>query len=160
MRPRRPRSACRSRSPERAARSVGRRRGRRLLVRVRLRGRDGLRRVRIGVERNLPHPPPGRADVRGAIKDADGGTTEYTASVAVGVTFDSVCAIAQQFASPKVAKKICDALARAEKQAGKGNRRAELAALVDAAKEVVAGGLRGDLTPAEAATLLRLIAKL
>jgi predicted extracellular nuclease len=102
----------------------------------------------------------GTLTVHGAIKDTDGGTTEYTATVKVGVTFDAVCAIAQQFASPKVAKKICDALARAEKEAAKGHRKPELEALVDAAKEVVKAGERGDLSLAEAATLLRLIAKL
>jgi hypothetical protein len=103
----------------------------------------------------------GTRTVRGAIRDKDGGITEYTTSVSVGVTFDAVCAIAEQLAStPKAAEKVCNALAKAEREAAESHRRQEVEALVKAAAAVVKEAARGSFTPAEAATLLRLIAKL
>jgi hypothetical protein len=104
---------------------------------------------------------PGTITVRGAIKDRDGGTTEYTAPVKVGVTFAGVCEVVKQFAStPKVAKKICDLLANAETDAARGRRLQELADLAAAGATVVAETAQHNFTPKEGSDLLKLIAKL
>jgi predicted extracellular nuclease len=104
---------------------------------------------------------PGPLTVRGAIQDKDGGVTTYTATVAVGVTFDAVCELAKEFAAtPKAAKKVCDALAKAEQDAARGKRKDVVKDLIKAAAAVVAETARGNYTPKEAATLLLLISKL
>lgn len=56
----------------------------------------------------------GTLTVRGTIKDKDGGVTEYTAQVAVTVTFDSLCALVRSYSTdPKVADDLCAKLATA-----------------------------------------------
>lgn len=58
----------------------------------------------------------GTRTVRGAIRDKDGGTSEYTATVLVDVTFDSLCALVQEYSSkPGVANALCAILRNAER---------------------------------------------
>jgi Bacterial Ig-like domain/PKD domain len=52
--------------------------------------------------------------VRGTIQDKDGGTTTYTATVQVTVTYDSLCALVRAYSTdPKVADDLCAKLATA-----------------------------------------------
>jgi hypothetical protein len=104
---------------------------------------------------------PGTLTVRGEIRDRDGGLTEYTATVKVGVTFDGVCAIVKQYAkSAKAAQVICDLLAKAEADAAKGHKIPEAAHLTAAGALVAADTLLHVFTPQQGAELLKLIAKL
>jgi predicted extracellular nuclease len=103
----------------------------------------------------------GPLQVRGKIRDKDGGTTEYTATVAVGVTFDGVCAVVEQYSSSaKVAKKICDLLRKAEHDAAKHHGRQLARDLFAVKTAVVIETLLRNFTPHEGAELLKLIAKL
>jgi hypothetical protein len=92
---------------------------------------------------------------RGKIRDDDGGVTEYSVTVEVAVTFDSLCALTRQYSSSaKVADDLCSLLDEAElattsklrqkrlddsakkvdKQAGAAFTRAEAATLIDLAR--------------------------
>jgi predicted extracellular nuclease len=51
---------------------------------------------------------PGPQTVHGTIRDKDGGTTEYTATVNVGVTVASLCALVEQYVTKAgVANSLC-----------------------------------------------------
>ena len=53
--------------------------------------------------------------VHATIQDKDGGSTTYTGTVQVIVTFDSLCDLARSYATdPKVADDLCAKLATAE----------------------------------------------
>ncbi len=66
----------------------------------------------------------GTLSVGGKVRDDDGGVREYRDTVAVGVTYASVCALTKQYVSdPKVADKLCDYLEKAEKEATKASEK-------------------------------------
>jgi hypothetical protein len=104
---------------------------------------------------------PGAFTVRGAVRDEDGGTTEYAKTVVVGVTFDGVCEVVKAYSSSaKAAQRICDLLAKAEADAAKGKKVQVALDLAAAAAQVVVETARGTFTPREGADLLKLIARL
>jgi hypothetical protein len=104
---------------------------------------------------------PGPHVVRGAIRDRDGGLSEYTATVRVGVTFDAVCAIAKQLAQrPAAASRVCDDMATAADQAAKGHPKQVAAAIAQAVHDVQNEADKGGFTSADAATLLRILGAL
>jgi len=99
--------------------------------------------------------------VGGRIRDADGGVTDYHATVRVTATFDSVCAVARQYASKRLwAEAVCVPLALAERDSARGNHRLVQLDLKGAALAVRVGQLGHGFTQQQAATLLRLIATL
>jgi endonuclease/exonuclease/phosphatase family metal-dependent hydrolase len=64
---------------------------------------------------SCPTTDVGTRNVAAKIRDKDGGVTEYTASVAVIVTADSLCALVRAYASdPKVADDLCAKLDQIE----------------------------------------------
>jgi hypothetical protein len=69
--------------------------------------------------------------VRAAIRDKDGGVTEYDATVQVVVTYESLCALVRSLtANVKVADALCAKLGAAASATARGNdtaRRNELA---------------------------------
>jgi hypothetical protein len=74
----------------------------------------------------------GARTVRGKIRDRDGGDTEYTRTLTVGVTYDAVCKIVRSFSSKRlVADLTCAELATVEAESGHAFTRAEADALID-----------------------------
>ncbi|HMJ33180.1 MAG TPA: lamin tail domain-containing protein [Baekduia sp.] len=111
--------------------------------------------------RTCPTADAGTRAVGGRIRDADGGVTEYHATVRLTATYDSVCALARQYsARPHGADAVCATLAVAKRQAAAGHHPAARAALAAAQITVLAGRLTGNFTAQEAATLARLIGTL
>jgi hypothetical protein len=81
----------------------------------------------------------GPTTVRGTIKDDDGGSHEYTASVSVGVTFDSLCDLTRLYVtSADVANGLCDKLASAEAADASGDLKEKRGALNAYVKQVKA----------------------
>jgi hypothetical protein len=77
-----------------------------------------------------PTSSVGIRTVGGKIRDKDGGTSEYRASVSVVVTYDSLCALTRTLVSkPGVADSLCEKLASAEAAASRGNLKARDATL-------------------------------
>jgi hypothetical protein len=102
----------------------------------------------------------GSRTVRGEIRDKDGGTTEYTRTVSVGVTYDAVCKLARAYSSKRlVADLVCAELAIAEAQAKHGQTRAAAAAVKLAEVTVKAESGRA-FTRDEANTLIALMQQL
>ncbi len=65
--------------------------------------------------RSCPTSNVGIRTVRGQVRDKDGGVSEYTATVGVVVTFDSLCALTKAYSSkPAVATALCALLNTAE----------------------------------------------
>jgi hypothetical protein len=65
--------------------------------------------------RSCPTSNVGLRTVRGQVRDKDGGVTEYTATVGVVVTFDSLCNLTKAYSSkPAVANALCVLLRTAE----------------------------------------------
>jgi predicted extracellular nuclease len=65
--------------------------------------------------RSCPTSNVGIRTVRGQVRDKDGGVSEYTATVGVVVTFDSLCALTKAYSSkPAVATALCALLNAAE----------------------------------------------
>jgi predicted extracellular nuclease len=105
-----------------------------------------------------PTADVGTRAVSARIRDRDGGVSEYHATVRVTATYDSVCALAKQYAArPHGADAVCAALAIAKREAAAGHHAAARSALVVARGAVRAGQFTGDFTDQEAATLIRLI---
>jgi len=103
----------------------------------------------------------GTTVVRATIKDKDGGSTEYTASVKLGASFAGVCEVAKAYSSSgKAAQVICDLLARAQADAARGRRVQVALDLTVTAAAVVADTVVHVFTPAERDELLRQIARL
>ena len=106
---------------------------------------------------SCPTSDVGVRAVRGQVRDKDSGVTEYTASVAVIVTFDSLCDLTQEYSSkPAVANALCVLLERAERTTNPTVREALLIAY--RVLVAVSTGTRSShvFTPAEGATLIRL----
>jgi hypothetical protein len=60
---------------------------------------------------SCPTTTTGTRTVRGKIRDKDGGVREYTATVQVVVTFESLCALVRAYSSdPQVADVLCNKL--------------------------------------------------
>jgi endonuclease/exonuclease/phosphatase family metal-dependent hydrolase len=114
-----------------------------------------------GATRSCPTSDVGTRAVAGRIRDADGGVTEYHATVRLTATSDSVCALARQYsARPRGADAVCVVLAVAQREAAAGRHQAARAALAAAQATVFAGQVAGNFTAEERATLARLIATL
>ena len=99
----------------------------------------------------------GNRTVRGQIRDKDGGTTEYTATVTLGVTFDGLCALTREYSSkPAVAHALCAILEVAENARSPHAR--QIALVAYRALVAVSSGNRSHhaFTPAEGETLIRL----
>jgi hypothetical protein len=103
----------------------------------------------------------GTTVVRATVKDKDGGTTEYTASVRLGASFAGVCEVAKAYSSSaSAAQVICNLLAKAQADAARGRRAQTLLDLAATAAAVVADTALHIFTPAERDELLRQIARL
>jgi hypothetical protein len=71
----------------------------------------------------------GTLAVGGKVRDKDGGVREYTATVRVVVTYDSLCALVRSYSTdPAVADELCDKLAKAEAAPTSGARAGHLGA--------------------------------
>jgi predicted extracellular nuclease len=76
---------------------------------------------------SCPTSLTGTLSVGVRIRDKDGGENEYRASVEVVVTFDSLCALTRSYSSdPKLADRLCDKLAKAEKAKKEKQQQKEL----------------------------------
>jgi hypothetical protein len=107
-----------------------------------------------------PTSAVGTRTVRGAIRDKDGGVTEYAETVAVVVTFDSLCRLVRQYSTNAgVADGLCAKLAAAADARARGSAKAAENQLNAFANQVDAQTGKA-LTPQQAATLLRLGAAL
>ncbi len=105
---------------------------------------------------SCPTTDVGTVTVRGAIRDKDGGVTEYTATVQVAVTFDSLCALVRSWSTSKdVADGLCSKLAAAADSAARGNTSAK-ANQLKAFKSQVDAQTGKAFTAEQAATLARL----
>ncbi|HEY7708334.1 MAG TPA: Ig-like domain-containing protein [Gaiellaceae bacterium] len=99
----------------------------------------------------------GTRTVRGQIRDKDGGVTEYTATVAVVVTFDSLCDLVRAYSSkPAVSHAACALLAAAERARSPLAR--ELLLIAFRVLVVASSGNKSihAFTPTEGETLIRL----
>jgi hypothetical protein len=95
---------------------------------------------------SCPTTDTGTLTVRGRIRDKDGGSSEYTASVSVVVTVESLCRLTQRVTTkPGVANALCSKL--------REGAYTEYAALVDAQTGKT-------ISPADAALLKRLVSRL
>ena len=106
---------------------------------------------------SCPTSDVGARTVRGQVRDKDGGVTEYTGSVAVIVTFDSLCDLTQEYSSkPVVANALCALLERAEQTTNPTVR--EVLLIAYRILVAVSTGTRSShaFTPTEGATLTRL----
>ena len=101
---------------------------------------------------SCPTDDVGTRSVGGKVRDDDGGVTEYRGTVAVVVTFDSLCALVRVYVdSQDVADSLCGKLDAAEaKKARTGVT--DLSAFVHQV-EAQSGK---SMTATEAATLIRL----
>ena len=110
--------------------------------------------------RSCPTTVTGSRSVAGKISDKDGGVTEYRARVDVVVTFDSLCALAGNYATKAgIADSLCAKLDSAAAARERGNGRAAENILKAFANEVEAQ--RGkSLTSENADTLIALAGSL
>jgi predicted extracellular nuclease len=75
---------------------------------------------------SCPTSDPGSRSVGGKIRDQNGGESEYRATVAVVVTYESLCRLVRQVVTdPTVAQSMCDKLAAAASAASRGNAAAK-----------------------------------
>ena len=71
---------------------------------------------------SCPTSAVGNLAVGGKVRDKDGGIREYNRTVAVGVTYDSLCALTKSLVTKKpVEDYLCKKLEEAEKYEAKGN---------------------------------------
>jgi predicted extracellular nuclease len=106
---------------------------------------------------SCPTSDVGTRTVRGQVRDKDGGVSEYTATVAVIVTFDSLCDLTREYSSkPVVANGLCALLAEAERARSPHVRQALLFAY--RVLVLVSSGNHPSkaFTPQEGQTLIRL----
>ncbi len=74
-------------------------------------------------QRTCPTTAAGTLAVGAAVRDKDGGTTEYRSTVTVAVTFDSLCTLSRSVVSAKVAVYLmCETLKEAERANRRGNQ--------------------------------------
>ena len=106
---------------------------------------------------SCPTADVGTRTVRAKIRDKDGGVTEYTATVAVGVTFDSLCDLTRAYSNdPTVANVLCGILDAAENVDNPTLRQIILAGYRLVVALETGNRPRHAFTPAEGATLQRL----
>jgi predicted extracellular nuclease len=102
----------------------------------------------------------GPLTVRGKIMDDDGGVTEYTAVVTVGVTFDSLCDLTRLYVTKTdVENALCEKLDTAEAAATSGDAKAKANALNAYVKQIKAQTGKS-LTAAQAQILIALARQL
>jgi hypothetical protein len=102
---------------------------------------------------SCPTDAVGTRSVGGKVRDDDGGETEYRATVAVVVTFDSLCALVRVYVDVQsVADSLCEKLEAAEAKANRKDREAILRSFVN----LVEAQSGKSVTATEAATLIRL----
>jgi uncharacterized protein len=95
--------------------------------------------------------------VRGTLRDKDGGETEYSATVAVIVTFDSLCDLTRQYSSKAaVANALCQLLDSAERARNPHVKNALLLAYRVLVLISTGSSSRHAFTVAEGETLIRL----
>jgi uncharacterized protein len=98
----------------------------------------------------------GTRNVKGKIRDKDGGVSEYSASVQVIVTFDSLCSLARHVVtSSDVASALCDKLAAASQSANPARENQ-----LEAFRNQVDAQTGKSIAPADAAVLKRLSTRL
>ena len=101
---------------------------------------------------SCPTDDVGTRSVGGMVRDDDGGETEYRATVAVVVTFDSLCALVRVYVdSQDVADSLCEKLDAAEAK----KARTGVTDLSSFVHQVEAQSGKS-MTATEAATLIRL----
>jgi predicted extracellular nuclease len=99
----------------------------------------------------------GTRTVRGQIRDKDGGVTEYSATVTVGVTFDGLCSLVREYSSkPGVANALCALLDAAERARTPHVRQVLLAAFRVLVFVSSGNTAHHAFTPTEGETLIRL----
>ena len=102
---------------------------------------------------SCPTDAVGTCSVGGKVRDDDGvAETEYRASVAVGVTFDSLCALVRVYVVQDVADSLYEKLDAAEAKSNRKDREAILTSFVkqvegQSGKSMMATG-SGDAHPA------------
>ena len=102
---------------------------------------------------SCPTDAVGPRTVGGKVRDDDGDFTEYRATVAVVVTFDSLCALVRVYVDVQsVADSLCEKLDAAEAKANRKDREAILKSFVS----LVEAQSGKSMTATEAATLIRL----
>jgi len=118
---------------------------------------------------SCPTDDTGTRTVHTTIRDKDGGTTEYTATVQVNVTFTSLCNLTRQYSSKvKLADRLCGLLANAEADATSGAPppkpknppRKPANKWLNRYVDQVNSSTPAAFTPTEAATLTRLAQRL
>jgi hypothetical protein len=111
--------------------------------------------------RSCPTSDIGTRAVGGKIRDQDGGVTEYTGTVQVVVTFDSLCDLVRAWSTdPKLANILCADLAAAEDADQKGKPSQVQRYLRDFKAQLDTKKARTAFTEQQIATLLRLADKL
>ena len=106
---------------------------------------------------SCPTDAVGTRSVGGKVRDDDGGETEYRATVAVVVTFDSLCALVRVYVDVQsVADSLCEKLDAAEAKMNRKDREAILKSFVN----LVEAQSGKSMTATEAATLIRLAGSL
>jgi hypothetical protein len=109
---------------------------------------------------SCPTTATGTRTVKGTVRDDDGGETEYTRTVQVVVTFDSLCALTKAYVDKAdVAQSLCDKLAAAKDAAAKGNTKTKQNILGAYVNQVEAQSGKS-MTQAEAAILIALAKQL
>jgi hypothetical protein len=104
-----------------------------------------------------PTSAAGSLTVGGRVRDKDGGTSEYRATVAVGVTFDSLCDLTRAYSNdPAVAAVLCAVLDAAERVQIPVLRQAILAGYRLGVALETGNRPRDAFSPTEGATLQRL----
>ena len=102
---------------------------------------------------SCPTDAVGTRSVGGKVRDDDGGEIEYRAFVAVGVTFDSLCALVRVYVDvQEVADSLCEKLDAAETKVNRKEREAIMTSFV----KQVEGQSGKSMTATEAETLIRL----
>jgi hypothetical protein len=110
--------------------------------------------------RSCPTSDTGTRTVKGKVIDKDGGATEYTATVQVTVTFDSLCALTRAYSTrPAVADALCVILKSAQKAPNALSRNLLLAAYRLGVDLATIPPVRA-FTPQQAATLKQLSTRL
>jgi predicted extracellular nuclease len=106
---------------------------------------------------SCPTDAVGVRSVGGKVRDDDGGETEYRGTVAVVVTFDSLCDLVREYVDKQdVETSLCGKLAAAKAKSERKQQQADLKAFVNQV-EAQSGK---SMTTTQAATLIRLAGSL
>ena len=102
----------------------------------------------------------GPVTVRGTIQDDDGGSAEYTATVDVVVTFDSLCDLTRQYVTKKPVEDGLCKQARRRREGGREGRRKKKQEHLDEYVKQVRKESGKSLTADQAQTLIDLAGQL